>query len=144
MSAAGGSPRERAAQAIIAAGEEARAAVADAAWMRRRRHGDPTAEQTLLERACLRLALPPAEIAATLATEPALAVLLRDTIARAVTEGEHDRRQSARLRVALLIGIPVALVVCVGALLAYRAYQDDPKVKQRAAQRAAQDAAPTR
>jgi hypothetical protein len=125
--------REQLGALIIAAGDEARLAFNDAAWMRRNRHGDPTAMTEIGERACHRLGMAPAELAAALKEDPKLAALLAQTVSSALLDVEQAATAGRRLRLVLVVGLPLAIGVCVVAWIAYQSYADSPEVRARAA-----------
>jgi hypothetical protein len=126
---------------IIAVGEETRAIFGDAQWMRRHRHGDPTFYDDLGERACLRLALPPRELKDAMKGDAKLAGLMRMTVDSTLSDLQQQSGPEQRLRKAMLIGVPLAAAVCVGAWVTYYLYQNDSRVRELAAKRAAQKAA---
>jgi hypothetical protein len=109
--------------------------------MRRQRHGDPTFYDDLGERACLRLALPPRELKDAMKSDPKLAGLVRMTVDSTLVDAEQLAAPARRLRKALMIGVPLAAAICIVAWVSYWSYQNDAKVRELAARRAAQEAA---
>ena len=104
----------QAAQAIVAcSGAVRHALLHDPQWQRRRSHGDPTAIPDLLTKVCDQQGLVAKVVLATIVADPALSELLTQTINLAESQAVEERNITRRWRIALGVGIPIAVVICV-------------------------------
>jgi hypothetical protein len=121
-------PRELAATAIMACGEEALLVWNEPQWVQRRRLGDPRADDDLLERACARVGMDAAQIRSVkecLATEPKLRELLAGTIASSAAAAGAAGTEAGRRRfwLGVVLLLVVAGLLCVAALVVINQYQ---------------------
>jgi hypothetical protein len=113
------SVRAQAGRALIALAEVAAAAWRDPQFVRRQRHGDPTAMPELRARACARVSANPAAVEALLRQDAALRALWDQTVEQARATAAEG---ASRARNLLLMAIG-AVALCAISWLAFTYYQ---------------------
>jgi hypothetical protein len=112
--------RAQAAQALIAFGQLAASAWADPAFVRRIRHGDPTAMTELRARACVQAGAAAAAVEALLQRDPALMRLWEQTAELARSASAEAAGHRARTILLMAVG---AAILCVTAWAIFTYYQ---------------------
>ncbi len=131
------SVRTQAGQALIALAEIAQAAWSDPQFVRRQRHGDPSALAELRARACTRVGVNPAAIEALLRQDDALKLLWEQTVEQARATATEGGGRSITVILLMAAG---AVALCIIAWFMITYYQG-----QAATRRAPEPAAqPTR
>jgi hypothetical protein len=123
-------PRELAAAAIMAAGEEALQICNEPEWVKRQRMGDPTITGDLLQRGCVRVGMDAAQIRAVqelLAADAPLKQLLAGTLAASAANAGAAAASDGRRRfwIGVLVTVLLAGLLCGAGLLLLEHLQPD-------------------